>query len=114
MTEAVSHVFQLEDNKCHIIVKHLKTEKKASGQVRLALLIGIKQLAEEGIPNIPNEELRKLCTEHAVFDNPNFAANMKKNKNLFLPQGRDWKLTKPGENEAANLIKELVGVSYKE
>lgn len=117
LKEAIYQIFHFEDGKCEIIVKDLRTNNKATGQVNLALLLGIKHLAEEGAPNVPNEELRQLCDEHAVLDSANFSANMKKNKNLFLPTKRkgkkDWKLTKPGENKAAELIKELAGDNAK-
>lgn len=112
LTETVSRVFHLEEGKCEIIVKDLNTKKKATGQVRLALLLGVKHMAEEGLPNVPNEDLRQLCSSHALFDTANFASIMKKNKNLFLSiKGKGWKLTKPGENEAGAIIKELAGVS---
>lgn len=110
LKQAVSDVFHIEEGKCEIIVKDLKTKKKATGEIRLALLIGIKHLAEEGSPNVPNEELRKLCSDHALLDAPNFTSIMKKHKNWFLTKDKDWKLTKPGEKEAANLVKELAGV----
>lgn len=108
---AVSSVFHLEEGRCEIIVRNIKTKKKATGEVRLALLLGVKHMAEEGSPNVPNEELRQLCSNHGVLDTPNFTSIMKKNKDLFLVKDKDWKLTKPGENEAAIIIKELAGIS---
>ena len=98
-------VFELEAGKCQIIIKDLKETTTAKKQVRLALLLGIKNLAEKGIPEVPSEELRTLCQEYSCYDSPNFSTHMKKQKNLFLPQAKDWKLTTPGMNEAANVIR---------
>ncbi len=103
----LSQVFHLEDSKCGIIVNDLKTPKKAQRQVRLGLLVGVKHIVEEGVPNIPDQELRDLCTTYAAYDESNFASYMKKQKHLFVKTDTGWKLTKPGEKEAANLIKEL-------
>jgi hypothetical protein len=115
LTKAVRNVFHIESGKCEIIVRDLKTKDKAPAQVRLALLIGIKHMAGEETANIPNEELRYLCSTHAMLDTANFASIIRKNKDLFLQVGKgrkkDWKLTKPGEDKAQELIKELAGVS---
>jgi hypothetical protein len=107
LNEAISNVFQIDDGRCEIIVRGIETRKKATGQVRLGLLLGIKNLILNGSPNVTYEELRQLCIDHSVYDSANFAAIMKKNRDLFLTEANNWKLTKPGENKAAELIKEL-------
>lgn len=113
LKEAVPNVFHIEKDNYRIIIGDLKTKKKAEGQVRAALLIGIKHLIADGEASIPYEELKGFCGDHAVLDKANFQSIMKKKKkkNLFLPQDKDWKLTNPGKKEAVKLIKDLGGAS---
>ena len=101
------HTFHIEKGKCEIIVKDLKVKKKADKQVRLALLLGIKHQIEEKMALIPRKELHQLCKDYAALDSSNFSANMKRHKDIFLIEKKDWKLTKPGENEAISVINEL-------
>jgi len=102
-------IFHTDGDKIEIIVKDLKTKSKADKQVRLALLLGMRHQKEQG--SIPRKELRELCKKYAALDGANFSGIMKKRMDLFVQQkNKDWQLTKPGENEAVQIIKELAGV----
>ena len=105
--ENLENIFHIEKGVCEIIVKDVKTDKKAIGQIRLALLLAIKNSILGKELFVSAEELQQICQTHALYDVSNFRAIMKKNLNLFLPVVKDWKLTKPGEKEAIELIKIL-------
>jgi hypothetical protein len=100
-------VFHFDGTSYSIIVSDLKERPVSKKQVRLALLLGIKGLLETGAPTIEKGQLIELCKQHAAYDSANFSAHMKNQKNLFLPKGNNWVLTKPGESQAAEVIKEL-------
>jgi hypothetical protein len=104
--EEWSPVFNFDGSSWSIIAE-LKTKEMSKNQVKLALLLGIKSLLEGTEPIILRSSLIELCKRYAAHDATNFAKHMKANKKLFLPKGKDWILTKPGQKKAAEVIKEL-------
>lgn len=101
-------VFHFDGNEYQIIVKDLKEKPTSARQAKLALLIGLKNLLQSGTPIIFKDELMNMCRQYAAFDSHNFAVNMKSRKNIFLQKGRDqWELTRPGQQKAAEVLKEL-------
>jgi len=101
-------VFHFDGQTYSLIVSDLKEKSVSKKQVKLALLLGTKKLLETGEAFVEKTELVELCKQHATYDSPNFATHMKRNKNQFLPRGKNWILTKPGESQAAEVIKELL------
>jgi hypothetical protein len=104
--EEWSRVFDFDGSSWSIIAK-LETKEKSKKQVQLALLLGTKSLLEGTEPIISKSALVELCKHYATYDGPNFARHMKAQKDLFLSRGKDWTLTKPGQDRAAEAIKEL-------
>ena len=103
-----AQVFHYDGSSYFIIVRDLGAQPTSKKQVKLALLLGIKNLLETGEPRFGKNNLKELCERYGAFDSPNFAANMKKQKHLFLLKDGDaWVLTRPGEQEAAKVTKEL-------
>lgn len=100
-------VFHFDGSSYSIIVDELKERTRSKKQVRLALLEGIKELLESGEATITKENLLELCKKYDAYDSSNFAAHMKKQRSLFLARGDNWILTKPGEKQAAEAVKEL-------
>jgi len=90
-----------------INVNSLKEKVNSKKQVKLALLLGIKNLFETGAADIQKDMLVDTCKNYACHDPKNFSTNMKKQRNLFLPKGDGWTLTMPGREKAAEIIKEL-------
>lgn len=105
--EEWQRVFHFDGSSYSLIVSSLKEKSVSKKQVKLALLLGAKALLETGEGNLEKAQLVELCKQHAVYDSANFATHMRRNKNLFLPRGNNWILTKPGEGQAAEVIKEL-------
>lgn len=103
-----TRVFHFDGSSYLIIVQDLKEKAKAKKQVKLALLLGIKELLETGEASISKEALIDICKKYAAYDSPNFSSNMRKHKNLFLAKDDGWSLTMPGQEKAAEIIKELV------
>ena len=93
-----------------IIVKDLRENTKAKSQVKLGLLLGIKTLLATGKGMVEKAELVELCQHYSVYDSGNFSTHMRNNKNLFMAVGTigsEWTLTRPGQQQAAEVIKEL-------
>jgi hypothetical protein len=104
--EEWSRVFDFDGSSWSIIVT-LKAKERSKKQVQLALLLGTKSILEGTEPIIPRSSLVELCKHYATYDPPNFAKHMKTQKTLFSTKGKDWSLTKPGQEKAAEVIKEL-------
>jgi hypothetical protein len=101
-------VFYFDGTSYSIIVKDLKEKRgKAPKQVKLALLLGIKELLNTGEAAVSKESLVEFCKNYAAHDVSNFAGNMKRSKDLFSTKGDGWVLTVPGQDKAAEVIKEL-------
>ena len=98
-----------ESGDVSIEVSDLRAKKVRQQQKRLALLIGTKHQFMEGSFNVPIDELRETCVMYSAYDAGNFAANLKKFKDIFagFKPGATNKLSPKGKNEAAELIKEL-------
>lgn len=108
ITEEVwSQIFAIDGDSCNIIARDLKDKPVARKQKKLALLLGVKAMAETGSPCFAKEELVKLCENYASYDAKNFAKHMKDERNLLLPKDDSWCLTVPGQAKAAEVIKEL-------
>lgn len=105
--EEWTRIFHFDGSSYSVIVKDLKEKTTTKKQVKLALLLGIKGLLETGEALISKDSLVELCKNYAAYDPTNFAKYMKKNKNLFLAKGDGWVLTMPGQDKAAEVIKEL-------
>jgi hypothetical protein len=105
--EEWTRVFHFDGSSYQVIVKDLKEKGKAPKQVKLALLLGVKALLETGEATISRNSLVEHCKSYATHDASNFAVNMKNQKDLFLAKDDSWVLTMPGQDKAAEIIKEL-------
>lgn len=108
--EVWKRVLHFDGNSYTIIVKdkNIKDKAVSKKQVKLGLLLGIKNLLETREPIIPKGELINICKQYSAFDSANFATHIKKQKNLFISKAKNvWSLTVPGQEKAAEVIKEL-------
>ena len=103
----LSRIFYQDGESYTIIARDLKAKPVAQKQLRLALLLGVQKLLSGSEPTVSKEQLVETCKRYAAYDSANFASTMKKHRNLLLPKGNEWLITVPGEEQAAELIKEL-------
>lgn len=110
--EQIESIVMLEGDDLHFI-KEPTTKKVAKGQSDWALLIALKNgILKDSLKADP-EEVRSIVQEKGLYDAANFAANFKKKKHAGLfrsplePQGTPQALSRAGETELANLIKQL-------
>jgi hypothetical protein len=102
-----TRVFHSDGNSLTIIVRDLKERTTSKKQVKLGLLLGVQNLLQTGEASVPKDILVELCKKYHAYDQTNFAHHMTNQKQLFLAQGNGWVLTVPGEEMAAQAIKEL-------
>jgi hypothetical protein len=102
-----TRVFHFDGNSFTIIVKDLKDKPTSKRQMKLGLLLGAKNLLETGQASVPKDILVDICKKYNAYDSTNFSTNMKNQKHFFLAQGNGWVLTIPGQEMAAQTVKEL-------
>lgn len=107
--DVMTRIFHIEGGKYKIIVKDLKVKPKAKKQVKLALLLGMKNKMETGTPLIPREELSQICPQYGALE-INIKRNINRRRDLFIEKGDTWKLTILGEQKAREIIEELASV----
>ena len=104
---SISRVYHLNGESYRIIVKDLNERTISKKQVKLALLLGVGELLTADSPVFSKDRLIEVCREYGAYDAPNFASHMKKQRDMFIAQGNGWSLTVPGQQRAAEAIKEL-------
>jgi len=104
---SISRVYHLNGDSYRIIVKDLDERTISKKQVKLALLLGVGELLTVDSPVFSKDRLIEACREYGAYDAPNFASHMKKQRDMFIAQGNGWSLTVPGQQRAAEAIKEL-------
>ena len=104
---SISRVYHLNGDSYRIIVKDLNERTISKKQVKLALLLGVGELLTADSPVFSKDRLIEACREYGAYDAPNFASHMKKQRDMFIAQGNGWSLTVPGQQRAAEAIKEL-------
>ena len=79
-------------------------DQQATARVNL-----LRQAIADGSFKCTLEELRQMCVHYDCYDVPNFAANLKTYKQLFIPRkkGDDLGLSAPGIKQAASIIKAI-------
>jgi hypothetical protein len=108
-TEILEGVFHPTGPGAQLLVSTIPGNSKASKLVNLSLLLCVKHALESGGFNCTLKELRELAVHYDCYDSPNFAKNLKMNKNYFKPRekGVDLELSGPGLKKAGELIKGL-------
>jgi hypothetical protein len=96
-----------------LVSSDLPGQGKGGKQMNLALLLSVRQAITGGGFGCPLEELRQMCLHYDCYDVPNFAANLKRNSQLFKPRkkGEDIELSAAGMKRAAGVIKQIAGGS---
>lgn len=104
-------VFDVTDGKVSIIADIPGNTQAAKAKKVCLLYLFAKSKLGEDI--VPNEEVREACKSHAVYDQTNFASQMKSQKKLVIANGPKGspnftlKLTVPGKKEAEVFAKDL-------
>lgn len=85
---------------------------KSAGARELAMLVAALHQADSD-DSTPVDEIRRVVEEYGRYDQPNFASSLAAMKGPFLVSGpsraRTFKLTRPGWQQAAALVKQLGG-----
>ncbi len=103
-------VVMMDDGAVHF-TRQPKVGRIAAAQAEWALLLALKRALEAQRFEVDAESIRAQCQDKGCYDKQNFAAILKRNRDLFqgdvTPNGGAQKLSDDGEIKLAELIKSL-------
>ncbi len=109
--KSLEKIFFIE-NRQVVPIYELPTDRKATSQIQLSLLIALENSLNErsGKLEFSIENIRLGCKDRKCFDPKNFNVNFKNNKNFFgtLDDPEHVILSKDGKDELAKTILELI------
>jgi hypothetical protein len=109
--DELNNLFFKEDETIQPLYEDVKTTRLAEAQIRIALLLALRNALLTGEFAAPVEAVRAECRDRKSYDQANFAANLKNNQSLFDEKyGKDTttlRLSEDGRKELSQLIKEL-------
>jgi hypothetical protein len=107
--EQLEQFVHIDNGTAHAIALPGATTKTSEQVVTTYLLCGILSLMERGEPSFTDEKARQLCERFGCYDATNHAKYVKAIGNKVTgSKSTGWKLTVPGLNAAAALIKQTV------
>ena len=108
--EEIQNIIHYENGNVYFI-KEPKDSIVSKGQIKWALLLGLKNGIAAKDFLVDPEDLRSICQDKGYYDMKNFSRYLKNYSNYFknplIPQGDSQPLSDDGINELAKLIKEL-------
>jgi len=111
--EHVNQLFYKEGASVEALYDDLKTTQMAESQIRVALLLALKNAISSGEFEFNGESVRDEVKMRKCYDLSNYSAHYKNNKTLFEAfekyekSSPVIKLSKSGKEELAKIIKEL-------
>jgi hypothetical protein len=112
--EELEKIFIFDNGEVHFIREPHDTGI-AKGQTEWALLLALKNAVEKGELSTDPEKLRSICQEKGFYDQANYAATLKAERNAKLfknplkSQGEAQPLSNAGQDALGALIKKLAG-----
>ncbi|HDG97159.1 MAG TPA: hypothetical protein ENG73_03145 [Desulfobacterales bacterium] len=110
LTKDIERLIDLDSGE---ILARALPKQKSEKQRALAALVSIRHAYKNGEFFIPREELIEECKKFGIYDQTNFSKHMKRTKfagsAVFIKEGDDWKVSRPGEGWIAETIKKLSG-----
>ena len=94
------------------LYEDVKTTRMAEAQIRIALLLSLRNALTNGEFEATIDAVRTECRDRKCYDQGNFAANFRNNQSLFdfekyTKEMAEVRLSENGRKELAQLIKEL-------
>jgi hypothetical protein len=112
--EELENILIFDGGEVHFI-KEPHNTGVATGQTEWALLLALKNAIEKGELSTDPEKLRSICQEKGFYDQANYAATLKADRNTKLfrsplkSQGDAQPLSNPGQDALGVLVKKLAG-----
>jgi hypothetical protein len=106
--EQLSQVFHLQAGEVEVIASDLPGSGKKGRSVSAYVLQGIRGLLATGEPMFDDKSARQLCRHLGCYDEANHSLNMKSVNFWIGTKEKGWRLTVPGLNHGADLIKQMI------
>ena len=107
--EQLEHIFSTETGRVEFIASRLPSESKRHQTHQAYLMCGLCSFIHTGELTFADSAARALCEHLGCFDLRNHSSITKAFGNTITgSKVTGWRLTTPGLNESANIIKQLV------
>src|SRR5688572_11833212 len=105
--EQLDHIFMIGDESIDVIAA-MPGKGKRQQTIQAYVICGLRSFLGSGDAAFSDKQARDLCVKTGCYDSPNHATYMKDFGN-WISGRKDsgWRLTNPGLNEAARLVKLL-------
>jgi hypothetical protein len=105
-TEALLHHFDISDGKSTVIGVPGSSKEKKSQALNTYLMTGLANFLTTGDASFSDDDARKLCDHFGCYDKGNHSKYLADLKNRVTgSKSAGWKLTAPGLDAAAELLK---------
>lgn len=105
-TDALLHHFDISDGKAAVIGLPGSSKEKKAQALSTYLMTGLANFLTTGDASFSDEDARKLCVHFGCYDKGNHSKYLAHLKNRVTgSKNAGWKLTAPGLDAAAELLK---------
>jgi hypothetical protein len=111
-SDQLGHVFTISSEEVDVIAASLPGDSKRQQTLEAYVLCGLRSFIRDGADRFDDRDARALCQKLGCYDSPNHSNYMKAFGNLLIgSKDTGWKLTNPGFERAAQIVKQLTETS---
>jgi hypothetical protein len=109
--EDLDELFSIDADGIHVIAAKMPGKSKRQQTIAAYVICGLSSFIAKGDPSFSDKDARALCQKIGCYDTPNHF-NYVKGLGNFVSGSKEagWKLTNPGLNRAAQIVRELAGI----
>jgi hypothetical protein len=105
--DILTRVFDIDDGKVRLIA-HVPGNSGRAQTLNAYVVQGLISLLSSGKAMFDDKDARQLCKDGGFHDEANHSAHLKAlGRNVTGSKQNGWKLTTPGEEKAAELVREM-------
>jgi hypothetical protein len=107
-TDQMGQVFAISPEEVDVIAAGMPGDSKRQQTLEAYVICGLRSFTREGEGRFDDRDARTLCQKLGCYDSPNHSNYMKAFGNLLVgSKDSGWKLTNPGFERAAQIVKHL-------
>jgi hypothetical protein len=108
----LDHIFSIDALGIDVIAAKMPGKSKRQQTIESYVISGLSSFIQAGEPSFSDKDARVLCQKIGCYDSPNHHNYTRGFGNLIVGSKEEgWRLTNPGLNRAAQIVRELTGNS---
>jgi hypothetical protein len=110
--EQLEHVFSIDNDAIDVIASKMPGKSKRQQTVQAYVICGLRSFLLNGELGFTDKDTRDLCNKVGCYDSANHSNYIRALGNLVSgTKDAGWKLTNPGLNECAKIVRELTSAA---